>query len=189
MEGKCPRGFRFPLSVWGDACTLPFPLPARRQRHCGQTLSLSETMQSISQPCLSPSSPASCPLHPAFISWVFFIPTEANTSWQKRPPGAHIHLRARERGVPDTIPSMCPPSFLIISSATPSLPQPAVNTSATHPCCHAAICWVVGTCSSVLSLNKDSCGILVPSKVLAVYLSCLRLGGRVRVCNSSLDSS
>lgn len=23
---------------------------------------------------------------------VFFIPTEANTSWQKRPPVAHVHL-------------------------------------------------------------------------------------------------
>lgn len=96
-------------------------LPAHRQLHCGQTLSLSETVQSISQPCLSPSSPAPCPLHPDFISRVSFIPTEANTSWQTRSPVAHVHLGARERGVIETVPSLCPPS-LLISSATPSLP-------------------------------------------------------------------
>lgn len=56
-----------------------------------------------------------------------------------------IYEHIGERGVAGTIPSMCPPSLLIISSVTPSLSQPIVNTPAMHPCCLAAICWVVGT--------------------------------------------
>lgn len=132
---SCPHSFRFMLSVLGDSCTPSFPWPVHRELHCGQTLNLSELFASSALPLFRLLFAL---LIPFFIFWVLSIPTEANTGWQKRPPGTRVHLGMKEGGAVETISSMCPLS-LIISPLIPYF-DPLCTTLPPSPCCLAAIC-------------------------------------------------